>query len=572
MPRRVVVIGWDSADFDLLSPWIEEGHMPNLKKLMESSRHGKLRSVYPPVTPIAWSTIVTGKNAGKHGLNGFMSFRPNSYEWRTNNASDRRGKDVWELLSDYGKRIAVIGVPLTYPVRRVNGCMISGFLTPTESVEYSYPTDLKEEIRSKVPGYSVNPYHLFGELSTAEKDSYVKHLFDILDKHVRGALYLAENKEWDFFMAVFNETDWVQHRFRAAIDKNHPKFSRQMAEKYGNVIRDVYVQMDRFLGEMLRVAKDANMLIISDHGAGPLYQNLNTNCLLHNIHKLRFKKSLQSQLRLILARVGFSYPLVVQLMRRSRLSNKGNDEVHYDDTVNKEIVKTPSNSQTNRSVLFKFGRNLIRNLFISVRDVDWSKTIAFAPSGQGQIFINRQGIFPMGIVNDSEYVAVRQEIVNELSKIKFNNLPVIESVFVKEDLFHGPYVDRCPDIQFQPSSGYFPVGGLSHGLHKIFMKSPTSDGSHSMNGIIVLREADYDSTSKIIHGSNLVDIVPTILHMMQLPISSDHDGRSLSESTPGPIIISEQVSGHEPTGPGRIEYSKEEERDIEERLRLLGYT
>ena len=216
MQKRVIVMGWDSADFDLITPWVNDGYMPNLKKVMDSSKHGRLRSVYPPVTPIAWSTIVTGKNAGKHGINGFMSFKPNSYQWRFNNASDRKGKDVWELLSDYGKKVAVVGVPVTFPVRKVNGYMMSGYLTPSESVEYSFPSELKEEIKSKIPGYSVNPYRLFGELSTAEKGSYIKYLFETLEKHIRGMLYLAENKEWDFFMAVFNETDWVQHRFRAS--------------------------------------------------------------------------------------------------------------------------------------------------------------------------------------------------------------------------------------------------------------------------------------------------------------------------------------------------------------------
>ena len=123
MANKVMVIGWDGADFRLIEPWIEAGYMPNLKKLMNSSQHGNLKSIYPPVTPIAWSTIVTGKNPGKHGLNGFFAFAPNSYDFYPVSAVNRQGKDIWELISDSGRKVAVVGVPLTYPVREVNGCL-----------------------------------------------------------------------------------------------------------------------------------------------------------------------------------------------------------------------------------------------------------------------------------------------------------------------------------------------------------------------------------------------------------------------------------------------------------------
>jgi predicted AlkP superfamily phosphohydrolase/phosphomutase len=569
--KRVIVLGWDSADFDLIAPWVSDGYMPNLKEVMDTSKHGRLRSVYPPVTPIAWSTIVTGKNAGKHGISEFASFKANSYQWRFNNASDRKGRDVWELLSDYGKKVAVVGVPITYPVRKINGCMVSGYLTPSESVEYSYPHELKHEIKSKIPGYSVNPYHLFGELSIADKGTYVKYLFETLEKHIEGMLYLAKNKEWDFFMAVFNETDWVQHIFRAAIDKDHPKFNQNRAKRFGNVIRDVYIRLDDALGKLLRIAEDANVLIISDHGAGPLYWNINSNHLLYRAGVLKFKKSPQSALKFILSRLGFSYPLVVGLARVTRLSNRSNDVVHHEENANQELVKN-SNNKTRKSGsgLFKLGRKLVRNLLINIDDVDWSNTLAFAPSGQGQIFINREDRFPEGIVKQSEYVHTRQNIMNEILKLKHNNHKVIEQTFTKEELFCGEYIELCPDIQYHPVTGYFPVGGLSHGLRRTFMKSPTNDGSHSMNGILVLKEIGHHPISKDINNAQLVDIVPTILHMMQLPIPSDMDGKSLADAEAKPPEII-PVATSDPTAETRHEYTKEEEADIEEKLRSLGY-
>ncbi|MGH9953004.1 MAG: alkaline phosphatase family protein, partial [Nitrososphaeraceae archaeon] len=246
MAERTMVIGWDSSDFDLLAPWIEKGYMPNLKKLMDNSRWGKLSSVYPPQTANAWSTIVTGKNSGKHGIFDFMQFKPNSYDFFPVNATNRAAKDVWEILSENGRSVVVVGVPLTYPIRHVNGYMISGFMTPNESVDYSYPLSLKDEIQQKIPGYTVNPSQVY-EGNTDDED-YVKLLFDVLNKHIEGVEYLARNKEWDFFMAVFNETDWCLHRFWSTLDPNHPQYSLSRAKKYGTVIRDVHVRLDSALG------------------------------------------------------------------------------------------------------------------------------------------------------------------------------------------------------------------------------------------------------------------------------------------------------------------------------------
>src|SRR5918995_796127 len=245
MSTRVMVIGWDSSDFALIKPWMEEGYLPNLKNLMRVSKHGNLKSVFPPVTPMAWSNIVTGKNAGKHGLNGFMNFRPNSYEVEPVSATNRQGKDVWELLSDFGKKVAVVGVPLTFPVREVNGCIISGFLTPSGSKHYCFPKNLRDEITSKVPGYTPSrPTYLAGEYNTTSDEVFIKSLFNLLEKHIEGMIYIAENKEWDFFMGVFNETDWIQHKFWSTIDKNHPKYDEVREKKFGNVIRDVHIRLD----------------------------------------------------------------------------------------------------------------------------------------------------------------------------------------------------------------------------------------------------------------------------------------------------------------------------------------
>jgi predicted AlkP superfamily phosphohydrolase/phosphomutase len=568
--QKVMVIGWDSSDFRLLTPWLEGGYLPNLKNLLKGSKHGILKSNYPPVTPIAWSTIVTGKNAAKHGVSGFMSFRERSYETYPINASERHGKDVWELLSDYGKKVAVIGVPLTYPVRKVNGFMISGFLTPDRSRDYFYPKELGEEILSKIPGYAASPGDFvrnFNDFaSTKDDERSVRSVFEILEKHIDATIYLAENKEWDFFMGVFNETDWVQHRFWSCMDKKHPKYDEKRAEKFGNIIRDVHMRLDEALGRLMQLAGDAHIIIVSDHGVAPLYWYINTNYLLYKNGRIQFRRNPMATLRLGLAKLGYSYSSLIRAVDKLPLAinvyqEDGND--NREENSNKERMK-----KTNSKVSV---RKLARNLMLSAKDIDWSKTTAFARVGHGEIFLNKKKFFPNGTVDDQEYEKIRLELVNELKAIKHENSLVMEQVFVKENLFEGPYSGVCPDIQIHPNEGYFPIGSFIFGLKEAFVTPGASyGGSHSMNGICVLREIGYESSARVIQGAQLVDIVPTILHLMNLPIPSNLDGKSLADRVQKPLI----VEAREPTSlneENKIGYTKEEEEDIEERLRSLGY-
>ena len=113
----------------------------------------------------------------------------------------------------------------------------------------------------------------------SDEAQYVKSLFYAMEKHIEAITYIAKNKEWEFFMGVFNETDWVQHRLWYTIDKNHPRYDKRKAQQYGNIIRDVYSRLDKALGELVSIANNSNILVISDHGVAPLYWSVNINYL-----------------------------------------------------------------------------------------------------------------------------------------------------------------------------------------------------------------------------------------------------------------------------------------------------
>src|ERR1051325_8760378 len=119
--KRVFMIGWDGATFDLIHPWVKDGKLPNIARPMERGVHGPLRSTIPPWTFPAWTSFMTGKNPGKHGVYDFLRPRQGSYDLEFVNGSHRRARTFWQILSEAGRKVVSISVPCTFPPEPVNG-------------------------------------------------------------------------------------------------------------------------------------------------------------------------------------------------------------------------------------------------------------------------------------------------------------------------------------------------------------------------------------------------------------------------------------------------------------------
>jgi Type I phosphodiesterase / nucleotide pyrophosphatase len=158
---RLLIIGLDGATFDVITPWAQEGKLPNLRKLLENGAHGALKSTIPPMSPPAWTSFMTGKNPGKHGVFDFTARKPYSYDIEFVNARWRRAETIWKIMSEEGKRICVLGVPFTYPPEAVNGVMISGIDTPATGgiadATAFHPKALYHEIAANLGGYLISP-------------------------------------------------------------------------------------------------------------------------------------------------------------------------------------------------------------------------------------------------------------------------------------------------------------------------------------------------------------------------------------------------------------------------------
>jgi predicted AlkP superfamily phosphohydrolase/phosphomutase len=195
--KKVFVIGLDCAEPTLVfEQWRE--HLPNLGRLMDSGTYGDLTSTIPAITVPAWASMMSSRDPGQLGFYGFRNRADYSYERMSIATSQAVKVDrVWDILSRAGKQVIVAGVPQTYPVKPVNGYLISSFLTPSTLSQYTHPASLKHEISSLIDGeYMLDVY----QFRTENKDHLLEQIYQMADQHHKLIMHLMTTKPWDFFI------------------------------------------------------------------------------------------------------------------------------------------------------------------------------------------------------------------------------------------------------------------------------------------------------------------------------------------------------------------------------------
>ncbi len=259
---KVMVIGLDSAvpDF-VLRRWRDR--LPTLRGLAEGGMWGTLRSSHPPITVPAWSSMMSGLDPGQLGFYGFRNRKDYSYDaFAIANASALTADRVWDRLSRQGRRVILLGVPQTYPVRPINGCVVADFLTPSTRHPYTYPAELKAEVERVADGYVLD----VDDFRTPDKEALLQRIYAKTEKHFRVAKHLVGTRPWDFFMMVEMGVDRIQHGFWSYCDPTHRKY--RPGNAFESALEDYYRFVDRELGDLLSlVPRDTAVLVVSDHGA-----------------------------------------------------------------------------------------------------------------------------------------------------------------------------------------------------------------------------------------------------------------------------------------------------------------
>jgi len=531
--KRVLVIGLDGATFDVLNPIMEQGLMPHLKYLVSTGASGILNSTKPPITPAAWTTFMTGIGPGRHGVIDFERYDPSTNELKFNNRLEIKEKTIWQILSEKKFLVGSIHLPMTYPPQQVNGFMVSGFETPSIDVEFTYPSELKKLILREIPDYSYSTNWKRGVLGGR---SYFTENLDYIKRNFRQSVKLArlctQQYGWDVMMVLFKLTDNIQHKCWKFIDpKNAHKFHTQRRMVYS-----CFQVLDECLGQLVDLAheQDATVLIMSDHGHGSLDGRAQPNWLLKHWGYLNLIGPIsQAQTRI----ANTWYRLT---------KKKGGRFAQPEMGIERDLA------------------------------IDWSATKACVMHAgmYGFLYINLKGRQPDGIVDPSEYEALRDELIRKFLAAKDEKFhqPVYQEVLKPEQLYSCRREDHpnMPDLMLIPRTGLAVIRKIRGRKAVKWALDGHLGGTHRVEGIFVAHGPGVRPGLKI--NANIADITPTLLAMLNLPVPADMEGRAMVDVFDPPINVEfEPPKVYQPTETPAEVYSEKEKQLLTDRLQQLGY-
>lgn len=286
--KKVLLIGWDAADWKFLTPLMDQGLMPNLQKLVEGGVKGRLATLDPPLSPTLWTSIATGKRPYQHGIHGFTEPDPSGKGIRPIYSSNRKVKAIWNILTQRNMKSNVVGWWPSHPAEPINGVMVSNFYQragvplgkPWPLMNGTvHPADLSDTFaKLRIHPHELTEAHVLPFVPEARKvDQRVDQHLQTLAKIIAdcstiqsAATYVLDHTEWDFTAVYFDAIDHFCHGFMKYHPPHREHISKKDFELYKNVVNGGCIFHDMMLGrQMEMIDEDTTVVLISDHGFHP---------------------------------------------------------------------------------------------------------------------------------------------------------------------------------------------------------------------------------------------------------------------------------------------------------------
>lgn len=545
--QPVLIIGLDGMTFDVLRPLIAKGLLPHVGQFLQGAAWVPLRSTVPPFSAPAWATFMTGMNPGWHGVTAFQKpLQPGETTRRFVDAT-QIPDTLWEMVSWQGGQVVVVNVPLTYPPRPVNGVLVSGMLTPSTALTFTYPAHIKEQLENYIIDldYLTEGQNFRQDLSKDKPDLLVD-LTQILVSGADNAARLMREHPWNLAVVVLTVTDRLLH---FCWDETQALLTEEADTPLHRALQEFWGTLDAAFGQLLAVAPaDARIVAISDHGFGPaphFYVNLNVwleqQGWLFRRSGLRKQFSLK-QLRVTLGRIA---PLKAWLRR---------------------FLPFDIQQKLRRSIAGDMERGVI----------DWDLT---------QAYMVPLYTYTCGIVipttragetlSPSEYETLRQKLQTELATLcNTDGRPIVRQIYRREDLYHGPYLAQLPDLIVVFDPDYTAMVSLAERAVVLPATYRLRSGDHVDEGIFFAAGPGIIQ-GELVGAARLVDVAPTVLHMLGSAPPRAFDGQVLTA-----LFTPEWLAAHPllpvvpyevtPTNP-TFAYTEAEAALIQQRLKNLGY-
>ncbi len=476
---NMLVIGIDGACWPLINDMIKAGDLPNIQNLRENGVWGNMKSCIPPITYPAWKCYSTGKNPGKLGVFWWEYLDIENKKSIIPDSRSFDSKEIWDYLNDNGITTGIIGMPTTYPPKKVNGFMVSGGPDVGEK-DFTYPKSIEKEVKEKY-GYFPNFFDKIIQINDENKERVADISLKQIESNFKISEVLYEKEKPDFLqICTFTINGPLQHFF---YDDEPTKKAWKIVDSYIGILKDRFQYI----------------IIHSDHGTSPMIKQFFINAWFEKEGYLFRKKSFGD----FLIKIGLNR--ILNLLEKTNL---------IDFILKINMFYSFARLIPDKQGLF--GEAEGKAIF---QKVNWKKSKVVG-SAQGPIYFNNL------ILNENEKNRLKDEIIKKLESFKDpeTGKNPIEKVYRREDIYSGKYSNKAPDLIALDSDEYHNKGGI--GIDVLFRKSMWK-GNNSRNGLFLISGKGIKKGKNI--DIEIYDLAPTILHIFDIPIPNDIDGKVLKE-------------------------------------------
>lgn len=527
--KQIVLFGLDGATYTVLDDLVRRGVMPYLGEFMAEGTRGTLLSNIPPLTPPAWSSIVTGRNPGHHGITGFFQYEsPESPNIQIVSARQLCCETVWSMVCRHGLRAGSLNFVVHHPAPRIDGYVVPGWVPWRWMKRLSHPRDLLDKVTCKLPGFNLKELGMdFDQERKSVAGESIDDYQEWIDLHIRRdgqwfdlLRHQMKNDPCELVGVVFDGVDKIQHSFWPYLD---PRLEPAHPNNYYLAVREAcwqyFRQVDNFLRETVRLlSPEGTVLMVSDHGFTGSREILYVNTWLE---------------------------------RQGYLTWKGEAEM------------VSSDSQELEPDFYR----------LSAFDMCQTRAFALTASSNG-IHIVVCGKKGEDGVPPEDYERFRRELSDALLTQCLDpetGESIVSEVWTREQVFAGPKMDLAPDLTLTlRDHSFFSVRRST----TILRKRPRIMGTHHPDGVFIARGPGIRQ-GETIGALQLVDIAPTILYNLGIPVPEDLEGRVL-EPIFTPEHLRANVFGRSgptvvDTAPVSDDESPRDDSAILEKLKALGY-
>jgi predicted AlkP superfamily phosphohydrolase/phosphomutase len=531
---KTLLIGLDGATFTVLDPLMERGVMPYLRSLVDGGVRAPLRTIVPPLTPPAWTSLMTGKRPGGHGVfDFFQKDSPDSEYFGFASSQNVRGATIWSVASDHGKRVISLNFPLMFPPPAVDGYVVPGGMMPWRQLRLGcHPPGLFDRLKT-LPDFEPKELALDMKLEVKAIDGAAAEEYrDWIELHTRREQrwfsvlrYLVEEEEpADLVAVMFDGPDKLQHLCWRFIDPaEQPQQPTPWEAEMIALCEDYFRRLDTIIRDIVALAgPEPNVVLASDHGFGPTWDVVYVNAWLEQHGYLAWR-----------------------------------------DESAPEVEGAPR---------VGFGQ-MTRHVF----DLDWERTVAYAatPSSMG-INVVRNPPDGGARMSDERYASLTAEIAEGLLELRHPETgdAIVEDVRRRSEIFAGPYEELGPDLTLELANGAAVSILRSESLVRTL---PEPKGNHRPEGIFVAN-GPLIRTGERTPELSITDVAPLLLYALDVPVPLDMSGRIPEEA-----LVPDELERRPPryaaaapeqpaSGPDDdVVYDSDDQETILSRLRALGY-